>query len=1858
MVDNEKFTDHSGQKTERNIGRPCTSHVNEQKTFKAKHKVDESDLPVPPPDPWASLWRLQNTRNQAEVGQSRNVDEDEDIIAYLTDFGTLPFEGQTSECPSRNSAMSAMAISSLYAEDAFEQLDRLYAFAEEILELRDRNSKFFRRVRNLERLKVLRNANQKLENAFERDKDATINVCEEDTGFAESLLDAMLSNCRDSPFQKRNIRSSSSRQTRNKFDIDKQTSTDEISGSAPKVSKWTRVKAAFKWERAYTNDTEVIDPSMTTSTSSTTTASPSTPTTKYHRNPDVEVKESNNTATSSPVNEPCNTGTLFGGTSSPSSFNEGFYDCSQKSALNHLDYQSLKRKPNKKADYGNWHSKSLDDNILILDTLQVNETGLTNEIGQGKPLIRITSDNDHATLSSNKIDEKDTESTSKRSTPTLTITIPSHDEDNRYISSPESNSPLFFNTNTSAGNSPQPRKTYRDLSINKDFKRQRSYGGESAILPSKAQRSDSKWNKVRRAFLTNSTSSISSNFINVVSRQMLFQDGLEASIGCSHNDSVENVEKATPSNAQVDTRRDYRALREKLGTEFHQKLIEWERLKNLPPRVATKEVREISPSLPSPRESLLSEERLAPEFRKKLQDWKRAKKVRRGSAPFEQQRIKRRRLTDWQLWRSPSKTEHRNREIATPQVNSECGDIANDGKSQLCDDFPRKIENSKRTNETGNNDSQYSIRSKSHQHRIASGIDETEFFVLERLLSFFNNNTIKERRGCDAQQLEECFDADSRSYADGTQSLNDSNEVFVRTSVGSYRFEGISREFTRKLYDWERYRGISPTSSTFRLLGPGYIPSLRRSTIETSTNSATSNYLEARSNEPVLLKGGCLKRSKSVGAMIEKTDQTAFFVRRSNSLQSLDHLTNRLKDLDRVDILPDTIDSRRTEDVAEDIMDDSEPEAMIVDIEDVIEETASPLERVQPHQTPVYSVAASETTSIAVPLGTVTSSHEPSPVFLIEIEENSDHNLWKSNKWNQRKSFSSEDSLSLEQSEMTKSWNNEKICPNNEESEHWFSTSSTSKKQMSGIKEELDKDSVKSSSSICSTDEDTESNVIKEEKKIEDQSRVNFEREDVPVTSSVDEEAIGRDVEKHVSDAQSKVSTCRYNQELSSEKEHEQRSDNQAVGKDESGNSGKDGAETTNKPNNEYEEIILATSDPSRCSLTNMQSMANCKKETTLSLPKTPNACELDEVKPTTREVDLFYANRRDDSLKKIEENYGIVEEELDIGHDTSETKLHLNNYKSTKSFVEYSNREKQDCTIDATTNARSVERKKWREYRNIENVSTSSQSSSTNSCTRECRREPTIETTAYTVAPSREERCFERIIINEETLNKIVVPTASTGCVEKTKSSKTPVERATIENSESSRRSSSDHYVPTNQEANVKKQVSSSPTRNVFIRTKRIIFSPFRRSEEHSAKKEDTSENDQVFTRKSKSKSRSGSPKVTRQDALLRMSLSLPWPLRPSSKDREAKETKVEGNGKEERASIEKPTFERCKSVESSRKSSISESNVFPRETKRDRASSTELPGRNGESKQAAVQKSQRADVSVQAKPGEQQNQASFGISLPSLKTQVDEKIKDASSSKFDPQSSDLIHKLTILSNVVARRDGRTNTISEDTSLESHSLRVRRAKEDFLSRRGGPLCHSVLESPSTKHQVSSRTFPHHYEQISENQEKVTNESVSDVNHTLNSLSNEASDNRGAQEEATNGKKVEQFINEYNANELSNSPVSRPDRVKSASAGMINVDPDTFVRLTEASRGCESLPRSISKQQQPLGSFAKIVNKFKFTRLIRGKDIQEENMSTISKLCRQSLLIDVRNDFDKCWESSDREKTSKQESVGRSKKNE
>lgn len=47
-------------------------------------------------------------------------------------------------------------------------------------------------------------------------------------------------------------------------------------------------------------------------------------------------------------------------------------------------------------------------------------------------------------------------------------------------------------------------------------------------------------------------------------------------------------------------------------------------------------------------------------------------------------------------------------------------------------------------------------------------------------------------------------------------------ELVVKTSKGTMTFQGISRKFTRKLYQWEKAKGIAPESSTFALLHPEY----------------------------------------------------------------------------------------------------------------------------------------------------------------------------------------------------------------------------------------------------------------------------------------------------------------------------------------------------------------------------------------------------------------------------------------------------------------------------------------------------------------------------------------------------------------------------------------------------------------------------------------------------------------------------------------------------------------------------------------------------------------------------------------------------------------------------------------------------------------------------------------------------------------------------------------------------------------------------------------------------------------------------------------------------------------------------
>lgn len=629
--------------------------------------------------------------------------------------------------------------------------------------------------------------------------------------------------------------------------------------------------------------------------------------------------------------------------------------------------------------------------------------------------------------------------------------------------------------------------------------------------------------------------------------------------------------------------------------------------------------------------------------------------------------------------------------------------------------------------------------------------------------------------------------------------------------------------------------------------------------------------------------------------------------------------------------------------------------------------------------------------------------------------------------------------------------------------------------------------------------------------------------------------------------------------------------------------------------------------------------------------------------------MNSYHANRTNDGFKGHAKTYDAIKDEifnLNTCFELPNIEMDLQHYKCL-------DREKRNSCVAETTMFKDSTEK----YREFENISMSPTLRARNPCDREYHPEPTIRTTSLTVAPCRGERYVERILISEETLNKIVVPTAGNNCTENIKILKPTVDHSTDEDltKQHDYRPNINRETSINQDSDVQKQYS--PTRNILIKTKRIIFSPFRHVEDHSITKKENkaSEDNHTFSTKSKSKSRSASPKINRQDALLRMSFSLPWPLRSSSKDRELKETATMSDNKADRMVevVAQQDFERNKCVGNKRKSSIDESKVFQQSQMEhnvrsltDKSSSVGPAEEKSRIKCFGEQKEDRKNVSVQVTPIEQQhNRPCITDSSSTLKRE--EKTNETmSSSTFDAYSSNLMHKLEILSSVVAKRDGRPNTLSEELSLESHSLRIRRAKEDFLSGRGGPLCHSMVEPRSSNDHCFPETSVNHCKQILQNEQNTIDE-ISDIHNCTLKLDGTANtcESKG---EAIKEEGVKMLVREDGRidNELlRSSVVSLPDRVKSVSAGMMSVDPDTFKRLEDSSRGCESLPRTISKQQEASGPLAKIVSKLRLTRLMRGKDIEEGNMSTVSRLCRQSLLIDVRGDYENQWHANDRDET-------------
>lgn len=223
---------------------------------KTKKKIQRVRLPTPPPDP-----RLISEGNSPTTsrGESKQTDKNEflDYLESLQKYPNAPLARSTS-----------IFAPSIAAEDAFDHLEKLYKLMDQMLVLREQNAKLHRRIRDLEQLRNFHNLHKQLE-ISDVQEDAP--DFDNDTAFAETLLDTILlgsrrenkpkfstsSRLRQSILRRQRHRGGSVTIAEKPVEFDFTVNDRRLSAvvtpsseKSAKVSKWTKVKAAFKWEKA------------------------------------------------------------------------------------------------------------------------------------------------------------------------------------------------------------------------------------------------------------------------------------------------------------------------------------------------------------------------------------------------------------------------------------------------------------------------------------------------------------------------------------------------------------------------------------------------------------------------------------------------------------------------------------------------------------------------------------------------------------------------------------------------------------------------------------------------------------------------------------------------------------------------------------------------------------------------------------------------------------------------------------------------------------------------------------------------------------------------------------------------------------------------------------------------------------------------------------------------------------------------------------------------------------------------------------------------------------------------------------------------------------------------------------------------------------------------------------------------------------------------------------------------------------------------------------------------------------------------------------------------------------------------
>ncbi|EFX80681.1 hypothetical protein DAPPUDRAFT_318379 [Daphnia pulex] len=168
-------------------------------------------------------------------------------------------------------------------------------------------------------------------------------------------------------------------------------------------------------------------------------------------------------------------------------------------------------------------------------------------------------------------------------------------------------------------------------------------------------------------------------------------------------------------------------------------------------------------------------------------------------------------------------------------------------------------------------------------------------------------------------------------------------EICIRTSTGEFRFQGLSRKFTKKLFQWEEQKGIRPEASTIALLDGAFSPGHHHHLHH--HHPAVGEFSSSISARPSNLSA--ISRSKSESSIADLVSASVHSQPSSLSLNDAETTAD--------------FDRRLASDQEEGAQSTPGPGALLVEVEDVTEDCAAVVDipEVEP-QAPIYSIAPAE----------------------------------------------------------------------------------------------------------------------------------------------------------------------------------------------------------------------------------------------------------------------------------------------------------------------------------------------------------------------------------------------------------------------------------------------------------------------------------------------------------------------------------------------------------------------------------------------------------------------------------------------------------------------------------------------------------------------------------------------------------------------------------------------------------------------------------------------------------------------------------------------------------------------------------